>query len=39
MKVLPDTCVWGGAADTLAAAGHAVRWMGESDDRASRASY
>ena len=29
MKLLLDTCVWGGAAATLAAAGHDVRWMGE----------
>ena len=31
MKVLLDTCVWGGAAETLAAAGHDVRWIGDSD--------
>jgi hypothetical protein len=30
MKVLPDTCVWGGAAETLRSVGHDVRWMGES---------
>jgi predicted nuclease of predicted toxin-antitoxin system len=29
MKILLDTCVWGGAAATLTAAGHDVRWMGE----------
>ena len=29
MRLLLDTCVWGGAAATLAAAGHDVRWMGE----------
>lgn len=29
MKLLLDTCVWGGAAATLAAAGHEVRWVGE----------
>ncbi|MGA7978886.1 MAG: DUF5615 family PIN-like protein [Chromatiaceae bacterium] len=29
MKLLLDTCIWGGAAATLAAAGHEVRWMGE----------
>jgi predicted nuclease of predicted toxin-antitoxin system len=29
MKLLLDTCVWGGAAATLAEAGHDVRWMGE----------
>lgn len=29
MKLLLDTCIWGGAAATLAAAGHDVRWMGE----------
>jgi len=31
VKVLLDTCVWGGAAQTLVAAGHDVRWMGDSD--------
>ena len=31
MKVLLDTCVWGGAAETLAAAGHDVRWMGDTE--------
>lgn len=31
MKVLLDTCVWGGAAETLVAAGHHVRWMSDSD--------
>ena len=31
MKLLLDTCVWGGAADALLAAGHDVRWMGESE--------
>ncbi len=30
MKLLLDTCVWGGAAEALLAAGHDVRWMGES---------
>ncbi|MFZ2448745.1 MAG: DUF5615 family PIN-like protein [Syntrophobacteraceae bacterium] len=29
MKVLLDTCVWGGAADTLRAVGHDVIWAGE----------
>jgi predicted nuclease of predicted toxin-antitoxin system len=29
MKVLLDTCVWGGAAESLQAAGHEVRWTGE----------
>jgi len=29
MKVLLDTCVWGGVVATLAAAGHDVRWTGE----------
>ncbi|WPL19212.1 hypothetical protein Thiowin_04322 [Thiorhodovibrio winogradskyi] len=29
MKLLLDTCVWGGAAAFLAAAGHDVRWMGD----------
>jgi predicted nuclease of predicted toxin-antitoxin system len=31
MKVLLDTCVWGGAAETLRSAGHDVRWMGEAE--------
>jgi len=31
LKLLLDTCVWGGAAETLLAAGHDVRWMGEAD--------
>ena len=31
MKLLLDTCVWGGAAKELAAAGHDVRWIGEAD--------
>jgi len=30
VKLLLDTCVWGGAAETLSAAGHEVRWMGKS---------
>ncbi len=29
MKVLLDTCVWGGAAEILTAAGHDVRRMGD----------
>lgn len=29
MKVLLDTCVWGGAAHDLTAAGHEVEWCGE----------
>ena len=29
MKVLLDTCVWGGARDALVAAGHDVIWTGE----------
>lgn len=29
MKVLLDACVWGGAHDELAAAGHDVVWAGE----------
>lgn len=31
MKLLLDTCVWGGAAKELAAAGHNVRWIGDAD--------
>lgn len=31
MKLLLDTCVWGGAAVTLESAGHDVRWMGVSN--------
>lgn len=29
MKVLLDSCVWGGAKSTLAAAGHDVVWVGD----------
>lgn len=29
MKVLLDSCVWGGAKDELAAAGHDVVWTGD----------
>lgn len=29
MKILLDTCVWGGAADELRAAGHDVVWAGD----------
>jgi predicted nuclease of predicted toxin-antitoxin system len=29
MKVLLDSCIWGGAAVALAAAGHDVQWAGE----------
>ena len=29
MKVLLDTCVWGGAAKDLRSAGHDVIWAGE----------
>lgn len=29
MKLLLDTCVWGGAAAFLTAAGHDVLWMGD----------
>src|SRR5262245_50645009 len=29
MNVLLDTCVWGGAADELRAAGHDVVWTGD----------
>ena len=28
MRLLLDTCVWGGAVDELEAAGHDVRWVG-----------
>ena len=28
MRILLDTCVWGGAVDDLEAAGHDVRWVG-----------
>jgi predicted nuclease of predicted toxin-antitoxin system len=31
MKLLLDTCIWGGAIKVLATAGHDVRWMGEMD--------
>lgn len=29
MKILLDTCVWGGARETLEAAGHDVVWVGD----------
>ena len=29
MKILLDTCVWGGARKTLEAAGHDVEWTGD----------
>jgi predicted nuclease of predicted toxin-antitoxin system len=29
MKVLLDTCIWGGAKQTLEAAGHDVIWSGD----------
>jgi len=29
VRLLWDTCVWGGAAKTLTAAGHDVRWIGD----------
>ena len=29
MKVLLDTCVWGGARDALTEAGHEVEWVGD----------
>ena len=29
MNVLPDTCVWGGAAKALKLAGHDTCWVGE----------
>ena len=32
MKVLLDTCVWGGAAADLRAAGHDVVWAGDWDE-------
>lgn len=32
MKVLLDTCVWGGAVADLRAAGHDVEWVGEWPD-------
>lgn len=31
MKLLLDTCVWRGAAETLSKLGHDTRWMGETD--------
>lgn len=31
MNVLLDTCVWGGAKDTLQTAGHIVVWAGDFD--------
>ena len=32
MKILLDTCVWGGVKDVLAAKGHDVEWMGDDED-------
>lgn len=32
MKVLLDTCIWGGAKDTLIRAGHDVVWTGDFDE-------
>lgn len=32
MKIVLDACVWGGAALTLAEAGHDVRWIGDLDE-------
>lgn len=29
MRVLLDSCVWGGAREALAAAGHEVEWVGD----------
>ena len=29
MKVLLDSCVWGGAREVVAAAGHDVQWVGD----------
>jgi predicted nuclease of predicted toxin-antitoxin system len=31
VKVLLDTCVWGGAMKTVAAAGHDVIWAGSQE--------
>ncbi|MES2644848.1 MAG: DUF5615 family PIN-like protein [Myxococcota bacterium] len=31
MRVLLDSCVWGGAREVIAAAGHDVRWVGDWD--------
>jgi predicted nuclease of predicted toxin-antitoxin system len=31
MNLLLETCVWAGATKVLAAAGHDVRWIGETD--------
>ncbi|MEI7893576.1 MAG: DUF5615 family PIN-like protein, partial [Myxococcales bacterium] len=31
MKVLLDSCVWGGARQAVAAAGHEVAWVGDWD--------
>lgn len=31
MKVLLDSCVWGGARETIATAGHDVAWVGDWD--------
>ncbi|NVZ11066.1 DUF5615 family PIN-like protein [Allochromatium humboldtianum] len=44
MKLLLDTCVWGGAAKILSEAGHDVRWMGEmepdpGDETVLRSAY
>lgn len=44
MKLLLDTCVWGGAAKALSEAGHDVRWMGEmapdpGDEAVLRSAY
>ena len=32
MKVLLDTCVWGGVRQTLSDAGHDVVWTGDWDE-------
>ncbi len=32
MKILLDTCVWGGVKDVLTASGHDVEWTGEDED-------
>lgn len=32
MKVLLDSCVWGGAREVIAAAGHDVGWVGDWGD-------
>ena len=29
MRLLPDTCIWGGAVSELAATGHDIVWAGD----------